>query len=150
MKKLDNSTLQKIRQLHIKIPQPKLHTVQISSICWLVLVAADPAVKIRWFTPLKHNTNFVLFRCVFSFRLSMRFLGVFLGNFFVPHKNRVPALYIKVLRWILDFKNCTKIILLPPIFSWLGSQKQGSCGELGELFSKMQKFPQPYVSRCYA
>ena len=69
--KLGNSALHKIRQLHIKIPQPKLHTVQITPACLLVLVA-DPAVKIWWFTPFWNITQTLCYlRGVFSFRLSL-------------------------------------------------------------------------------
>jgi hypothetical protein len=67
------------------IPQQKLHTVQISSVCWLVLVMdADPAVKMA-----QKTSNFKQHKyCVVLLWLSSCFLMFFWGTKKFPLKIR--------------------------------------------------------------
>ena len=112
----------------------------------LVLVMdADPAVKMAQKTYNSKQHKY----CVILLRLSSCFLLFFGGTKKFPPRNAIIH-YISICYadfWVFKlYKNYT----FTPSISVNRVTKTRATGELGELFSKMQKFPQPYISRCYA
>ena len=106
---------------------------------------SDPAVKMAQKTYNSKQHKY----CVILLRLSSCFLLFFGGTKKFPPRNAIIH-YISICYadfWVFKlYKNYT----FTPSISVNRVTKTRATGELGELFSKMQKFPQPYISRCYA